>query len=151
RARAQLMPQADGLHTIAANSADGFGIGLDAGLRTGLGDDLISIGPVKFFMDGALSGETAALRENYTGKDHPGYLQADAEALRQQILDTCASGWSVAVHAIGDAAVDAAVADIVEAQKRYGRRPVPNRIEQDRKSTRLNSSHVSISYAVFCL
>src|SRR5699024_11796919 len=24
-------------------------------------------------------------------------------------------------------------------------------IEQDRKSTRLNSSHVSISYAVFCL
>jgi predicted amidohydrolase YtcJ len=80
RARAQLMPQADGLHTIAANSADGFGIGLDAGLRTGLGDDLISIGPVKFFMDGALSGETAALRENYTGKDHPGYLQADAEA-----------------------------------------------------------------------
>src|SRR5699024_3308078 len=129
RARAQLMPQADGLHTIAANSADGFGIGLDAGLRTGLGDDLISIGPVKFFMDGALSGETAALRENYTGKDHPGYLQADAGVLRQQILDTCASGWSVAVHAIGDAAVDAAVADIVEAQNRYGRRPVPNRIE----------------------
>ena len=129
RARAQLMPQADGLHTIAANSADGFGIGLDAGLRTGLGDDLVSIGPVKFFMDGALSGETAALRENYTGKDHPGYLQADAQELRQQILDTCASGWSVAVHAIGDAAVDAAVANIVEAQKRYGRRPVPNRIE----------------------
>lgn len=129
RARAQLMPQADGLHPIAANSADGFGIGLDAGLRTGLGDDLISIGPVKFFMDGALSGETAALRENYAGKDHPGYLQDDAEVLRQQILDTYASGWSLAVHAIGDAAVDAAIANIVEAQKRYGRRAVPNRIE----------------------
>src|SRR5207249_11876983 len=28
-------------------------------------------------------------------------------------------------------------------------RPAPSR--QDRKSTRLNSSHVSISYAVFCL
>src|SRR5207249_8986146 len=28
-------------------------------------------------------------------------------------------------------------------------RPGPN--DQDRKSTRLNSSHVSISYAVFCL
>src|SRR5699024_11643813 len=25
------------------------------------------------------------------------------------------------------------------------------KVEQDRKSTRLNSSHVSISYAVFCL
>ena len=80
-------------------------------------------------MDGALSGETAALRENYAGKDHPGYLQDDAEVLRQQILDTYASGWSLAVHAIGDAAVDAAIANIVEAQKRYGRRAVPNRIE----------------------
>ncbi|WP_413336492.1 amidohydrolase [Brevibacterium sp. GP-SGM9] len=129
RARAQLLPQADGLHAIAANSADGFGIGLDAGLRTGLGDELLSIGPVKFFMDGAMSGETAALRENYAGKDHPGYLQADAAELRRQILDTYASGWSLAVHAIGDAAVDAAVANIVDAQNRYGRRAVPNRIE----------------------
>src|SRR5207249_9775319 len=42
-----------------------------------------------------------------------------------------------------------------EAEKCYGvakarttaRRPTP----RDRKSTRLNSSHVSISYAVFCL
>src|SRR5437868_13049751 len=27
----------------------------------------------------------------------------------------------------------------------------PQRLRRDRKSTRLNSSHVSISYAVFCL
>src|SRR5699024_12025143 len=35
----------------------------------------------------------------------------------------------------------------------YGREEHPNlhAILQDRKSTRLNSSHVSISYAVFCL
>src|SRR5207249_11541806 len=31
------------------------------------------------------------------------------------------------------------------------RQRVPHLIRQDRKSTRLNSSHVSISYAVFCL
>src|SRR5437868_10785654 len=31
------------------------------------------------------------------------------------------------------------------------RREVPREEEEDRKSTRLNSSHVSISYAVFCL
>src|SRR5207253_8564779 len=29
--------------------------------------------------------------------------------------------------------------------------PAPVRPSQDRKSTRLNSSHVAISYAVFCL
>src|SRR5690554_8214713 len=30
-------------------------------------------------------------------------------------------------------------------------RRLPDRVRQDRKSTRLNSSHVRISYAVFCL
>src|SRR5699024_12280783 len=39
--------------------------------------------------------------------------------------------------------------------RRFGRRrrlpPPPGRAHADRKSTRLNSSHVSISYAVFCL
>src|SRR5438874_4553098 len=35
---------------------------------------------------------------------------------------------------------------------REGRRPHPEaRRREDRKSTRLNSSHVEISYAVFCL
>src|SRR3712207_8519470 len=29
--------------------------------------------------------------------------------------------------------------------------PAVRRLEQDRKSTRLNSSHANISYAVFCL
>src|SRR5689334_24966828 len=35
------------------------------------------------------------------------------------------------------------------AERRSGRRRMPDR--RDRKSTRLNSSHSSISYAVFCL
>src|SRR3712207_7355116 len=30
-------------------------------------------------------------------------------------------------------------------------REVPDRVRRDRKSTRLNSSHANISYAVFCL
>src|SRR5438067_11317837 len=34
---------------------------------------------------------------------------------------------------------------------RLGREPDPALQHRDRKSTRLNSSHVSISYAVFCL
>src|SRR3712207_8543645 len=32
-----------------------------------------------------------------------------------------------------------------------GQRDLPRRVEEDRKSTRLNSSHANISYAVFCL
>src|SRR5690242_21541597 len=34
---------------------------------------------------------------------------------------------------------------------RHGLARPPGQFDQDRKSTRLNSSHMSISYAVFCL
>src|SRR3712207_3760517 len=37
---------------------------------------------------------------------------------------------------------------VVELNRERNRHPLPNR---DRKSTRLNSSHANISYAVFCL
>src|SRR5437588_8445984 len=44
---------------------------------------------------------------------------------------------------------------IKEAQRRWLRRPAPmaqsGEATEDRKSTRLNSSHTVISYAVFCL
>src|SRR2546427_3375139 len=40
----------------------------------------------------------------------------------------------------------------VPAPRRFGRRPIPSEHHgRDRKSTRLNSSHSQISYAVFCL
>src|SRR3712207_7912922 len=37
------------------------------------------------------------------------------------------------------------------AQRHPRRRPRGHRVDPDRKSTRLNSSHANISYAVFCL
>src|SRR5437773_8158247 len=39
----------------------------------------------------------------------------------------------------------------VFAERIHGGRFGPDRHERDRKSTRLNSSHITISYAVFCL
>src|SRR5699024_11985524 len=53
------------------------------------------------------------------------------------------SGWQVA----GDANLSG---HTYPDQSLYPANSVPN-VVQDRKSTRLNSSHVSISYAVFCL
>src|SRR5438874_10468246 len=40
---------------------------------------------------------------------------------------------------------------LMEQWKRQRRGPLGAEVEADRKSTRLNSSHVEISYAVFCL
>src|SRR5699024_11342720 len=36
-------------------------------------------------------------------------------------------------------------------EQKFGKKEIKNIIKVDRKSTRLNSSHVSISYAVLCL
>src|SRR3712207_7663696 len=38
-----------------------------------------------------------------------------------------------------------------ELERAVGRPPCARGVRQDRKSTRLNSSHANISYAVFCL
>src|SRR5690606_42097254 len=42
-------------------------------------------------------------------------------------------------------------AEVVDEAASAARRPVKRAYREDRKSTRLNSSHVKISYAVFCL
>src|SRR5439155_7088343 len=42
-------------------------------------------------------------------------------------------------------------APVTEPGRRESQRNIQNDQRQDRKSTRLNSSHVAISYAVFCL
>src|SRR3712207_7847892 len=49
-------------------------------------------------------------------------------------------------HALGEPAQQIEPRAVVDAD-----RQVKRRLGQDRKSTRLNSSHANISYAVFCL
>src|SRR5256885_12195856 len=48
-------------------------------------------------------------------------------------------------------AVQTAQPDILDDRERSGRDPNEGHEQPDRKSTRLNSSHLVISYAVFCL
>src|SRR5688572_31248021 len=47
--------------------------------------------------------------------------------------------------------VDVEVRGQLALQPRVARQPALRLLDQDRKSTRLNSSHSQISYAVFCL
>jgi hypothetical protein len=78
----------------------------ELGLRSGFGDDLLRIGGIKLFADGALGGQTAALFEPYLGmEEHRGILVQEAEELKEAIRRAGESGLNVAVHAIGDRAV----------------------------------------------
>jgi predicted amidohydrolase YtcJ len=75
------------------------------GLRSGFGDDMLRIGPVKAFMDGALGPQTAAMLEPYDGlPDSRGILMMDAGQLFEHARLAADNGLSMAVHAIGDRA-----------------------------------------------
>lgn len=133
-ARAQLMPAIDALHTLEGHAADfhseGRGRGLDLGIRYGFGGEAVQFGHVKVFLDGSLLGATAAVTEDFCGHDHNrGYLLDDPETYRERALGAYRAGWPLALHAIGDAAIDLALDLIDEAQRSYGRLAAPCRIE----------------------
>lgn len=135
-ARAQLMPVLDVLHPLEGKHPGGAAhAGLDLGMASGFGDDLLSLGPAKVFLDGSLLGETAAVSHEYCshgGTDNTGntgYFQADPAVLRDNVEAAYAAGWSIAAHAIGDRAVDLALDIITGCARRFGPRAVPNRIE----------------------
>ncbi len=78
----------------------------ESGLSTGSGDDLLRIGSVKVFADGALGTHTAAMFEPYV--DDPqnrGILLLDSAKLFEIGCSAADGGFSLAVHAIGDQAV----------------------------------------------
>jgi hypothetical protein len=128
--RVELMPVSDSLHALHGHVDDGPQHGLDLAVRTGLGDDWLSIGPMKVFTDGSLIGHTAAMTEDFA--DTPGnrgYLQGDRDAILATIVAAHRSGWRVAAHAIGDAAIDLALDAYEQAQRIDPRPDVRHRIE----------------------
>ncbi|MFD9406544.1 amidohydrolase [Streptomyces sp. NPDC059989] len=127
--RVQLMVSTDRLSTVAAHEADGIPKALDLGLRTGFGDDWLSVGALKIYTDGGMMARTAALRDPYEGLDHAGQLQDDPEALAQSIVDGHLAGWQLAVHAIGDRAADVALDALERAQRLRPRPGARHRIE----------------------
>lgn len=135
-ARAQVMPVLDVLHQLDGHGDDGSGAaGLDLGITSGFGNEYLSLGPAKVFLDGSLLGETAAVSHEYCShgqKDNTGntgYFQADPAVLRERIEAAYAAGWSIAAHAIGDRAVDLAIDILAECDAKHGPRTMPNRIE----------------------
>jgi predicted amidohydrolase YtcJ len=81
--------------------------GLESGIRTGLGDDWMKIGPAKVFIDGSSSGPTAKTREPYTNNpDDSGILYLNQQQLNESLGKAHKAGWQITAHAIGDEAVE---------------------------------------------
>jgi predicted amidohydrolase YtcJ len=119
RVRANLM-----LREEAAKAAGSLG------LLTGFGDEMLMLGPAKLLMDGSLGARTAALFEPY--EDEPttkGLLRMKPEALTELVIDFHDMGLQVAIHAIGDLAVEHSINSISEALRQNPRKDHRHRIE----------------------
>lgn len=126
--RVDLMPSLDVLH--APDAAGHSRVGLDLGIRTGFGSDRLRLGPVKAWLDGAMLGRTAAVTAPFCDHGHgSGRLADDPATLRAALVAAHRGGWRLAMHAIGDRAMDLALDVVDEAQTVHPRQDPRHRIE----------------------
>jgi predicted amidohydrolase YtcJ len=105
------------LRATAMLAAEGLDAALTLGLRSGLGDDFLRLGPVKLFVDGSLGSETAAMLDPFEGQPHNrGLLTLQPEALEDAVRRAAGGGLACAVHAIGDRA-NRLVLDVFECTR----------------------------------
>jgi hypothetical protein len=86
------------------------------GRRSGDGDHHLRLGAIKIFADGGFTGPAAFTKAPYKGQaDYRGKLNMPREELRRIIREAHQAGWQLGIHAIGDAAIELTVAELVEA------------------------------------
>ncbi|MGD9239881.1 MAG: amidohydrolase [Desulfobacterales bacterium] len=86
------------------------------GLRTGLGDERLRIGHLKYFADGGMGARTAWMLEPYLDAEYGMPLGSMAE-LGQKIAAAEKAGLAVMVHAIGDRANREVITILAEQAK----------------------------------
>jgi len=98
--------------------------------HTGMGNEWLSIGALKFISDGSIQGYTACLCKGYHDRpDINGYEVTPAAQLIDLVSEAHADGWQVAVHANGDAAIDNALDAFEAALAAHPRHDHRHRIE----------------------
>lgn len=80
---------------------------------------MLRVDTVKFLADGGLSGATAALSVPYRHTDQRGVLRFDEAELRALCRESHEAGWRIAIHAIGDVAID----QVLNIYESLGRHP----------------------------
>jgi predicted amidohydrolase YtcJ len=96
-------------------------------LHTGDGDDMLRIGGVKFFSDGALGSMTAWMLDPYDDTADTGFPLQPIEELESRVRACLDHGLAPAIHAIGDRA-NREVLDLLE-RARAITPELPRRIE----------------------
>jgi hypothetical protein len=78
----------------------------DAGVYTGLGDEWLRIGGVKFAADGSASERTMRMSTPYVGTTDYGILTMTQDEIYAAVDDAHSHNWQVGIHANGDVTID---------------------------------------------
>jgi predicted amidohydrolase YtcJ len=87
------------------------------GFQSLFGNERVRIGGCKVILDGSLSSMTAYMRDPYTGRQDAGMLLMEEDELHRILRRSYSRYIWVAVHAIGDGAVDIALRSFEKIMK----------------------------------
>lgn len=101
----------------------------DAGIYTGLGDEWIRVGGVKFAADGSASERTMRMSTPYVGTDDHGILTMTQQEIHDAVDDAHSHGWQLGIHANGDVTIDMVLNAYERALAKWPRPDRRHRIE----------------------
>ncbi|MFB6222007.1 MAG: amidohydrolase [Halolamina sp.] len=111
--RVGLMLQGDAGPELGEEGTDVLSRLSETGIETGFGSDRLFVVGVKYFMDGAFTGRTAAMYDPYVGEEVPedspqydGVLHIDPEYFADRVANAAEAGLRVCVHGQGDRGID---------------------------------------------
>ncbi len=103
---------------------------LEAGVRTGLGDEWVRVGAVKLVCDGSISERTARLSQPYMGRPSDfGILVTEEAELYARARKAHLAGWQIGTHSNGDVAIDTTLRVYERLQAESPRRDPRFRLE----------------------
>lgn len=103
---------------------------LEAGVRTGLGDEWVRVGAQKMVCDGSISERTARLSQPYIGRpDDFGILVTPEDQLYEMARKAHEAGWQLGTHANGDVGIDITLRVYERLQKEMPRKDPRFRLE----------------------
>ncbi len=98
---------------------------IDAGIRTGFGDDWVRVGGMKLTCDGSISERTARLSQPYIGRpDDYGIIVMQEDELYEYALKAHTNDWQIGIHANGDVGIEIAL-NVFERLQKHKRRNDP--------------------------
>ena len=99
------------------------------GLTGMVGDEWLSVGPIKCYSDGTLIGCTAAFNEPYLNTGERGYTFWTQDELKDLLEDAHTSGLQTGTHTQGDRAMEMLIQSYEEILKDHPREDHRHRIE----------------------